>query len=68
VCIVNDKKARRAMGMRIFANGKVLTKAARHASSLAPDDPRNCPGRSCALRFPAVLGGLAQMNPSAVEA
>jgi len=56
------------MGMRIFANGKVLTKAARHASSLAPVDPRNCPGRSCALRFPAVQGGLAQMNPSAVEA
>jgi hypothetical protein len=64
---VNDKKARRAMGMRIFASCTVLTKASRYGSLLAPMDPRNA-GKLCALLCPELLGGLAQMNPSAVEA
>ena len=54
--------------MRIFASCMVLTKASRYASLLAPMDPRNCPGRSCALLRPVLQGGLAQMNPSALEA
>ena len=54
--------------MRKFASCTVLTKAFRYASLLAPMDPRNCPGRSCALLRPILQRGLAQMNPSAVEA
>jgi hypothetical protein len=65
---VNYKKARRAVGMRKFASCTVLTKAFRYAGLLAPMDLRNCPGRSCALLRPILQRGLAQMNPSAVEA
>jgi hypothetical protein len=65
---VNDKKARRAKGMRIYASWIVLTKASGHASLLAPKDPRKCLGRSCAPLKAMTHGVPAQMLFFAIEA
>jgi hypothetical protein len=48
--------------MRTYASCRKLAGASCYAGFLAPIDPRNCLGRSCALLRPILLGG-PQIHP-----